>query len=44
MMYTDHINGLNADAAAAKYELFWTVANEFYGLMDTVLGFLQGVM
>ena len=44
MMYADRIQDINSDAAAAKYELFWTVANEFYGLMDTVLGFLQGVM
>lgn len=44
MMYADRINGLNADAAAAKYELFYTVVNEVYSMVDLVLGFLQGII
>jgi hypothetical protein len=44
MKYADQINGLNTDAAAAKYELFWTIVNEVYYLVDTVMGLLQGML
>jgi hypothetical protein len=44
MKYADMINGLNTDAANAKYELFWTVVNEMYAIADMVLGLLQGML
>jgi hypothetical protein len=44
MIYTDRIHGLNADAANAKYELFWMVVNELYAVADTVLNLLQGML
>lgn len=44
MKYADHINGLNADAANAKYELFWMCVNELYYLVDTVLNLISGAI
>jgi len=44
MIYTDRIHGLNADAAAAKYDLFWMVANEVYALVDMVFNLISGAI
>ncbi len=44
MMYADKINWLNTDITAAKYELMMTLISEVYGLLDTLISLIHGMM